>query len=613
MKKIVYIAIILLVIFSTGGIKVMADKNIQMGQRNAENTDWDKHYPITKGENVLMVNGLTVEETLFNPNTYLTKITNMMRTGETVNIVCFGDSTTWGDNSVQIQVAHPYPQTLQARLRSLYGNNNITIDNKGYCGCKSDLAVQLFDGDIAPLNADLIILSFGINDISGYVPPTNTIDQYRANMIELVNKCFENDSKVILLTPTFTQMLNFSSSAIAEYGECVKEIALAYNIPCIDMHKAQEQLYQSGSQSISVGMVDGAHMTDIGYQLMADIILQEGLDPNSEKSLVIDDTDDKYVPVVGTKYIKTDCTGVHVSDAQYMKNCYTFKKDGSFGTYLSLEFYVNQAGMDLILFSPKATGGGALTVVDNGVSLPNVVNFYAEEQNCYDAPSIIAENLSPGYHKIEFKTANLVDGDATTDIANAFMYASYFMFTKNKLTALNSQDVSTTSDTSIEKFVPILNEKNSLSYSTGSTANATLLRTEKYCQTKSGKTLVIEFEGNLFDKCGVNWFGNKNTLGATYGFYLVFDTNGLIMYHSGINGSPAPFTNSSATVTLNYAIPHKVRIEHSFDGQIKVYVDGTLYITCTSKYSNSGYFGLYNRAVASSNKMTLTRFEYTYK
>lgn len=30
----------------------MADKNIQMTQRNAANTDWDNIYPITKAENV---------------------------------------------------------------------------------------------------------------------------------------------------------------------------------------------------------------------------------------------------------------------------------------------------------------------------------------------------------------------------------------------------------------------------------------------------------------------------------------------------------------------------------------------------------------------------------
>lgn len=35
----------------------MADKNIQMTQRNASNTGWDNLYPITKAENVLTQDG----------------------------------------------------------------------------------------------------------------------------------------------------------------------------------------------------------------------------------------------------------------------------------------------------------------------------------------------------------------------------------------------------------------------------------------------------------------------------------------------------------------------------------------------------------------------------
>lgn len=39
----------------------MADKNIQMTQRNAGNTAWDNLYPKTKAANVNMADGTTVE------------------------------------------------------------------------------------------------------------------------------------------------------------------------------------------------------------------------------------------------------------------------------------------------------------------------------------------------------------------------------------------------------------------------------------------------------------------------------------------------------------------------------------------------------------------------
>lgn len=38
--------------------------DIQMGQRNADNTEWDNHYPVTKARNVKLSNGLNVESIL---------------------------------------------------------------------------------------------------------------------------------------------------------------------------------------------------------------------------------------------------------------------------------------------------------------------------------------------------------------------------------------------------------------------------------------------------------------------------------------------------------------------------------------------------------------------
>lgn len=39
----------------------MADKNIQINQRNDNNTDWDNLYPITKAQNVIAADGSTME------------------------------------------------------------------------------------------------------------------------------------------------------------------------------------------------------------------------------------------------------------------------------------------------------------------------------------------------------------------------------------------------------------------------------------------------------------------------------------------------------------------------------------------------------------------------
>lgn len=48
----------------------MADKNIQMTQRNAANTGWDNLYPVTKITNVLDLAGKIISESGSNSNGY---------------------------------------------------------------------------------------------------------------------------------------------------------------------------------------------------------------------------------------------------------------------------------------------------------------------------------------------------------------------------------------------------------------------------------------------------------------------------------------------------------------------------------------------------------------
>lgn len=61
MKKTVIITMLFFILI--GGILFMIERNIQMGQRNDSNTEWDNHYPITKVENVITSNG-TIESDL---------------------------------------------------------------------------------------------------------------------------------------------------------------------------------------------------------------------------------------------------------------------------------------------------------------------------------------------------------------------------------------------------------------------------------------------------------------------------------------------------------------------------------------------------------------------
>lgn len=67
MKKAIAIMLILFLATLSEGSEVMADKNIQMAQRNSADTGWDNLYPITKSENIEFQNNEGNEYVINNP------------------------------------------------------------------------------------------------------------------------------------------------------------------------------------------------------------------------------------------------------------------------------------------------------------------------------------------------------------------------------------------------------------------------------------------------------------------------------------------------------------------------------------------------------------------
>jgi lysophospholipase L1-like esterase len=528
--------------------------------------------------------------------------------GQAVKIVCYGDSVTYGDAGSG-RSATPYPETLQSRLRLIYNNNNIIVVNSGANGQKSTVGLANFDTTVVPQKPDAVIIMYGINDASGYAGAITILDEFENAINGMIDKCISNKFIPILLSPTFTMMTNQSDGRIANYGNKVLDIAKRRNVAHVDMNTAQQQWFTNGSISPGNLMLDGAHMTDAGYQLIADTILFEILDKNGPNALVINNRDRVVVPAVNTKFVKHNCTFTGSNGAQFSKYNFLFYKDGSTGSSLTFDFFVNTSGMDLYIVSPKVTIGGKLRVIHNGVTLGNSINFYSEDSALYDTKSLVLEDLALGYHRIELNVSNLTAGDSNPTSSDPVFYVSAFEFSKTE----KDNTLITGVGVTLENFIPVI--AGSIKYNSANAFSNAYLFQGKHAQIKTGKKLVIELEGVLFSKCGLTWFsnkaGNSNIHGRNSGYLLLFADTTVSLYHSATNDVVETFTSSIATITLDYAVSHHVRIEQTENGSIKVFIDGTLKIDCVSKRFNSGYFGFYNQAVAGKT-MRLAKFEYCY-
>jgi lysophospholipase L1-like esterase len=81
MNKLITIITILSLVFTKGDTN-MADYNIQMGQRNASNTEWDNHFPVTKAENIITANGnIVIDLGKKADKTYVDAVTQSIASG----------------------------------------------------------------------------------------------------------------------------------------------------------------------------------------------------------------------------------------------------------------------------------------------------------------------------------------------------------------------------------------------------------------------------------------------------------------------------------------------------------------------------------------------------
>jgi lysophospholipase L1-like esterase len=543
---------------------------------------------------------------------WTTNIIDKMRNGEVVVIVCYGDSIFYGDlgNGTAIISC---PARLQTVLRSYYNNNNITVINKGVNGRQSDEALASFDADVLTLNPDAVFIMFGINDTSGLVTPLNTLEQYKTNIAAMIKKSIANGIQPLLLTPTPTHqnLYGYGNKRIYLFGRACIEIAKKFDIPFIDIHKAIYDLYSSKVYSlVDLQGYDYVHFTELGYTILADMIFKFGLFESND-ILTINKNEKLSIPVYASPFIKTNFTSNGGEGHQFFYNNYRASSNNALGTYLTFEFFNNVGGMDLSIVAPKVTNGGKLTVYDNGIAT-EVVDFYSKEEALYDVKNVILKNMSIGYHKIELKTANLVQGQSAT--SPSYLYISAFIFEPSKFVN-NDQFYPGGTTTYSDRFKKVIDSTINFHGQAGNYTQYILFDTPAL-ELITGKTLVVETEGKFVSGSGLLWFANKaglsNASGANFGYILVFgSTNILLFGPSGINGLVTQI--ASATVTLDYNNDHTIRIEQTKAGVITIKIDGTTQITVTDTSVDSGYMGLYSQSPASEITVKVKRLEYCYK
>lgn len=329
-------------------------------------------------------------------------IIDKMVTGQTVKIVCYGDSVTYGYvPGSGTQTSTPYPLQLQTKLRDFYQNQNITVYNEGYSGRQSDeLASDTYIAYVTRHTPDMVVVMVGINDNNGNsYGPVTPIGDYINNLDTIRTKL---GVPVLLLppTPTFGYVGDTTATdydkkdRIQTYVKAMKDYAYERGIDLVDLNQGIYNYYYWRLSDIYSASPDITHYTDLFFQHIGDYVFTFGF---TNMDIVV--SDQKFFPAIHAIYqFRPQSPNYYESNAN-PEHWNLMLKSGTATTSAYAYVFINQKSVDLLLnlvADPASSGANILTI--DGVSF--TISSYAQS-TMWNIKRFI-QSLNYGLHKITF-------------------------------------------------------------------------------------------------------------------------------------------------------------------------------------------------------------------
>jgi len=197
--------------------------------------------------------------------------------GETIKIVCFGDSLTKGDGGPVVGGIDDYPTRLKELLDIAYRSNDCTLINAGIGGNTTQQLIDRFDSDVVSEDPDAVILMVGMNDLR---PDQGvTVETYSENLEILYRLCFEQNYALLALD--ITPRWRTDNEGILQqsyYRQACRGIAEQYDVKFVPLYDIIMDLVTSGNGFNTGDLTyDGTHYRREGYYQIAGAVLCYGM------------------------------------------------------------------------------------------------------------------------------------------------------------------------------------------------------------------------------------------------------------------------------------------------------------------------------------------------
>ncbi len=188
--------------------------------------------------------------------------------GAAVRVVCFGDSVTGVYYHTGSRRA--YADMLSMALGRAAPQASVQVINAGISGHTTVDGLARIDRDVLDHKPDLVTVMFGLNDMTR-VP----LNEYRANLKEIVTKCRAAGSEVVLATPNnVITTSDRPTEKLIQYCDVVREIGRALNVPVCDTYREFEAVRAVDGPDWRLLMSDTIHPNMDGHKRIATALAQ---------------------------------------------------------------------------------------------------------------------------------------------------------------------------------------------------------------------------------------------------------------------------------------------------------------------------------------------------
>jgi len=187
----------------------------------------------------------------------------------TINLVFHGHSVPAGYfKTPHVNTISAYPNLVLKKIKAIYPYSVVNVIVTAIGGENSVQGAKRFENDVMNHKPDVLFIDYGLNDRRA-----GLAEAYIA-WDEMIKKATKKHIKVILLTPSPDQSVDYSDSnnELKKHTDQIIKLAKQNKVGLVDSYKAFEFLYTNKNE-LKKYMSQVNHPNEKGHELIANEIL----------------------------------------------------------------------------------------------------------------------------------------------------------------------------------------------------------------------------------------------------------------------------------------------------------------------------------------------------